>query len=119
MVLVVLGAIGWILTGIIVVAASGSVAIAGLTVMGILFIVLGLVYLAVARGLLKGAPRTRMVVVMVAALQLLLAVLGWVITADQYQNGRSSGTGSGNLAIFTLIVLFLPKVREFFGRHAV
>lgn len=118
-VLVVLGAIGWILTGVIFMTTTGSLVVAGVTAIGIVYILLGLAYLVVARGLLNGDPRARMVVIVVASLQLVFAVIGWLVTTNQLQNGRSSGTGSGLLALVILIVLFLPKVREFFGHRAV
>lgn len=118
-VLVVLGAIGWVLTGILTITLSGDVAPAGITVLGIIFVLLGLAYLAVAKGLLDGNPRARMIVLVVAALQILFAIIGLFASSEDLQNGRSSGGGSGVLAVIIIIVLFLPKVREFFGRRTV
>lgn len=110
--LVVLGAIGWILTGIIAMGAFG-----GISVAGIVFVLLGLVYLAVAKGLLDGNPLARTVVVVVAVLQIVWAAVSWILTDVQYENGRGSSTGSAVLAIIILVVLFTPKAKEFFHQN--
>ena len=110
--LVVLGAIGWILEGIVVLSAFGGFQIAGLVC-----ILLGVVYLAVAKGLLDGNPMSRTVVAVVAVLQIIWAVVSWIITDHEYQSSRSSSTGSAVLAVVILLVLFSPKATAFFDRR--
>jgi hypothetical protein len=112
-VLVILGAIGWILDGIVILTAFGA-----FQIVGVVCILLGLVYLAVARGLLEGNPVSRSVVAVVAVVQIVWAVVGWILTADEYENNRSSSTGSAVLAVIILIVLFTPKATAFFDRRS-
>jgi hypothetical protein len=110
--LVVLGAIGWIVEGIIVLTAFG-----GFQIAGVICILLGVVYLAVAKGLLQGNPMSRSVVAVVAALQIVWAVVSWIVSGSEYQDGRSSATGSAVLAVIILVVLFTPKATAFFDRR--
>lgn len=111
--LVVLGAIGWIVEGIVVLGSF-----AAFQIVGVICVLLGLVYLAVAKGLLDGNPMSRSVVAVVAVLQIVWAVVSWIITDHEYQNSRSSATGSAVLAVIILFVLFSPKATAFFERRS-
>lgn len=112
-VLVVLAALGWIADGIVVLGTYG-----GFQIAGVICTLLGLVYLAVAKGLLDGNPLSRSVVAVVAVLQIVWAVVSWLVTDHEYQNSRSSATGSAVLAIIILFVLFTPKATAFFERRS-
>lgn len=112
-VLVVLAALGWIADGIVVLGTYG-----GFQIAGVICMLLGLVYLAVAKGLLDGNPLSRSVVAVVAVLQIVWAVVSWLVTDHEYQNSRSSATGSAVLAIIILFVLFTPKATAFFERRS-
>lgn len=112
-VLVVLAALGWIADGIVVLGTYG-----GFQIAGVICMLLGLVYLAVAKGLLDGNPLSRSVVAVVAVLQIVWAVVSWIVTDHEYQNSRSSATGSAVLAIIILFVLFTPKATAFFERRS-
>ncbi|GGM12500.1 hypothetical protein [Nakamurella endophytica] len=112
-VLVVLGAIGFFVTGIVAMSAHG-----GVSVVGVLMILLGLVYLAVAKGLADGNRLACAVVTVVAVLQILATVLGWILRDQQYQDSRGPGTGSAVVAVVILICLYTPKASAYFQRSA-
>jgi hypothetical protein len=109
-VLVVLSGIGDIIAGIIAISASG-------TGSGVLAIVIGLVYLAVAKGLLDGRNWARMVTAVVAAVNLLFAVLAMVNGGGSTSQGPS--IGNGVLGLIILVILFTPKANEFFGSRSI
>jgi peptidoglycan biosynthesis protein MviN/MurJ (putative lipid II flippase) len=109
-VLVVLEGIGSILTGIVAMSASGT---AG----GIIQIIVGLVYLAVAKGLLDGRNWARITTAVVAAINLLFAILAIVNSGGSNSQGPSIGTGV--LGLIILAVLFSPKANAFFGSREV
>lgn len=109
-VLVVLSGIGDIIAGIIAISASG-------TGSGVVAIVIGLVYLAVAKGLLDGRNWARMVAAVVAAVNLLFAILAMVNGGGSASQGPS--IGSGVLGLIILVILFTPKANEFFGSRSI
>jgi hypothetical protein len=109
-VLVVLSGIGDIIAGIIAISSSG-------TGSGVVAIVIGLVYLAVAKGLLDGRNWARMVAAVVAAVNLLFAILAMVNGGGSASQGPS--IGSGVLGLIILVILFTPKANEFFGSRSI
>ncbi len=109
-VLTVIGGIGSIIAGIIAVTATG-VAWAG-----ILFIVLGLIYLAVAKGLADGNNTARLIVAVVSVIQIGSAVLTW-ISSDNNQT-RNSALGSAIVSLVILLILYSPRANAFFGSRS-
>ncbi len=109
-VLVVIGGVIAIITGIVAFSAVGT-----FTWAGVIPIVLGLVYLAVAKGLLDGNPAARIVVAVVTVLQLLAAIVS--LSGEGTAMQRSSAVGSVIFPILILVVLFLPASNAFFGRR--
>ncbi len=108
-VLVVLSGIGDIIAGIVAISASGTGA-------GVLSIVIGLVYLAVAKGLLDGRNWARMVTAVVAAVNLLFAILAVINGGGSTSQGPS--IGNGVLGLVILVILFTPKANAFFGSRS-
>ncbi len=109
-VLVVLTGIVSILSGIIAITAAGSIA-------GGVAIVIGLVYLAVSKGLLDGRNWARVTVGVVSAVNVLLAVIT-IINTDS-TGTRQSAIGSGIFGLIVLAILFSPKANAFFGSRSV
>lgn len=107
-VLVVLDGIASILAGIVAWTAAGAVAV------GLVALLVGLVYLGVAKGLLDGRNWARMVTAVVAAVNVLFAILALVNTTDT----RSSTIGTGVFGLIILAILFTPKANEFFGSRS-
>jgi hypothetical protein len=107
-VLTVISGIGSIIAGIIALIASG-----GLVWAWIILIVIGLIYLAVAKGLSDGHPLSRFIVAAVSALQLVFAVFT-IINTDN-STSRSSAIGTAVFALLILLILFSPKANAFFG----
>ena len=105
-VLVVLQGIGSIIAGIIAISASGMAA-------GAVLIVVGLIYLAVAKGLLDGRNWARLTAAVVAAVNLLLGVLAIINSGGSSNQGSTVGTAVLGLVI--LAILFSPKANAFFG----
>ncbi|MDQ6895379.1 MAG: hypothetical protein M3171_02035 [Actinomycetota bacterium] len=108
-VLVVLQGIGSIIAGIIAISASGMAA-------GAVLIVVGLIYLAVAKGLLDGRNWARLTAAVVAAVNLLLGVLAIINSGGSSNQGSTVGTGVLGLVI--LAILFSPKANAFFGSRS-
>ncbi len=108
-VLVVLQGIGSIIAGIIAISASGMAA-------GAVLIVVGLIYLAVAKGLLDGRNWARLTAAVVAAVNLLLGVLAIINSGGSSNQGSTIGTGVLGLVI--LVILFSPKANAFFGSRS-
>ncbi len=108
-VLVVLQGIGSIVSGIIAISASGTGA-------GIIPIIVGLVYLAVAKGLLDGRNWARIVTAVAAAVNVLFAILAIVNSAGSTNSGSAVGTGI--LGVIILVILFTPKANAFFGTRS-
>ncbi len=108
-VLVVLEGIGSILAGIVGITASGTAA-------GVVLIVVGLVYLAVAKGLLDGRNWARVTTAVVAALNLLFAIMAIINSGGSSNQGSTIGTGVLGLVI--LVILFSPKANAFFGSRS-
>lgn len=108
-VLVVLQGIGSIIAGIIAISASGMAA-------GAVLIVVGLIYLAVAKGLLDGRSWARLTAAVVAAVNLLLGVLAIINSGGSSNQGSTIGTGVLGLVI--LVILFSPKANAFFGSRS-
>ncbi|MGS0684970.1 hypothetical protein ACVBEQ_07430 [Nakamurella sp. GG22] len=109
-VLTVIGGIGSIIAGIIAVTATG-VAWAG-----ILFIVLGLIYLAVAKGLADGNNTARLIVAVVSVIQIGSAVLTW-ISSDNNQT-RNSALGSAIVSLVILLILYSSRANAFFASRS-
>lgn len=111
-VLVVLTVIGGalsILAGIIALMAAG-----GFVAPGLIFILLGLIYLAVAKGLADGNPLSRTIVAVVSAIQIIYAVLQ--IFSTDNTNIRNSAIGTAVFSIIILAILYSPRANAFFTR---
>lgn len=109
-VLVVLTGIGSILVGIVAMTTAGAVAA------GVAALVIGLVYLGVAKGLLDGRNWARVTTAVVAAVNLILAILT-IINSDN-PSTRSSSIGTGVFGLVILAILFSPKANAFFGSQS-
>jgi hypothetical protein len=108
-VLVVLGGIASVIAGVIALVASGFLPA------GLILIVVGLAYLAVARGLASGNNVARAVVAVVSALQVVFAVVA-LFQSDG--DARGSSIGSGVVGLIVLLILFSPHANRFFGSRA-
>ncbi|MGI8415552.1 MAG: hypothetical protein ACR2P2_04975 [Nakamurella sp.] len=100
-VLVLLGGIGWVVTGIVAMSTFG-----GINVAGIFAIILGLIYFAVAKGLANGNPIARTIVTIVAVLQVAWAIFDLVMANNA--GNRNSAVVSGVVGLLILVVLFSP-----------
>ncbi|MET0865804.1 MAG: hypothetical protein ABWZ98_15850 [Nakamurella sp.] len=110
-VLTVIGGIGSIISGIIALTVAGGLAWAGVILIG-----LGAIYLAVAKGLADGNPLSRLIVAVVALLQVVVAVFTMIGT-DSSQI-RNSAIGSAIVGVILLLILFSPKANAFFGSRS-
>ena len=84
-------------------------------VIGIAYIVLGIVQVAVARGLLRGDPRSR--TVMTFAIILSFVTSSFALRAGG--NPRALSTFDVVVAVIVLVVLYTPRANAFFTRGAV
>lgn len=109
-VLTVIGGIGSIIAGIIAVTATG------IAWAGILFIVLGLIYLAVAKGLADGNNTARLIVAVVSVIQIGSAIITW-ISSDNNQT-RNSALGSAIVSLIILLILYSPRANSFFSSRS-
>jgi heme/copper-type cytochrome/quinol oxidase subunit 4 len=110
-VLTVIGGIVSIIGGIIAMIAFG-----GFLIAGVFLIVLGLIYLAVAKGLADGNSLSRMIVAIVSVIQIAFAIYAFVASND---NGtRNSALGSAIVGLIILLILFSPRANEFFGSRS-
>ena len=97
-------------TGIDVDGMTGGVVIA----LAILAILVGVVYLAVAKGLSDGNPVSRTIVAIVTVINL----VGNVYTAfARTDNSRTSAIGGIIFGVIVLAILYSPKANEFFADH--
>jgi hypothetical protein len=110
-VLTVLGGIVSIIAGVIAMIAVGSVVSAGVVLVG-----LGLIYLAVAKGLSDGNGWARAVVAVVSFLQVVFAVLTIFRTDDG--STRNSAISTAVFGLVILLILYSPKANEFFGSRS-
>ena len=110
-VLTVIGGIGSIMTGIIALTVAG-----GLDWAGIILIALGVIYLAVAKGLADGNPLSRIIVAVVALLQVVVAV--YTIMGTESSQTRNSAIGSAVVGVILLLILFSPKANAFFDSRS-
>jgi hypothetical protein len=111
--LVVLVVIAGILSIITAFVAFG---VSGLAVAAAFPLILGLVYLGVAKGLADGRNWARMVTGVVAAVEVLFAILAIVNSGGSTNEGPSIGSGVFGLVI--LGILFSPKANAFFGSQS-
>lgn len=110
-VLVVIMGIGSILAGIISITVAGSAAA------GAVAIVIGLVYLGVAKGLLDGRNWARVTAGVVSAVNVLFAVVT-IINTDS-SGTRQSAIVTAVFGLIILAILFSPKANAFFGSRSV
>src|SRR3954451_7110273 len=101
-VLTVIGGIGSIFTGIVAFMVAGSLAWAGAW-----FVIVGLVYLAVAKGLANGNNASRLIVAVVSVLQIIFSIFAWV-AADANQT-KNSAIGSAVVSLIILLILYSPR----------
>jgi hypothetical protein len=89
----------------------------GLTwrLVGIVYLIVGVVELAVARGLLRGNPTARIVFAVTMAVNLIVS-LGAAISSD---TSRGLSFVDVVLVIVALVILYTPKANAFFGRRPV
>jgi hypothetical protein len=110
-VLTVIGGIVSIGVGIIAMVIFGSFFSPGL-----IPIVLGLIYLAVAKGLADGNDLSRIVVAIVSGLQIVFAIIN-LFTVDD-NGARNSPIGSAVVSLIILAILYSPKANAFFGSRS-
>jgi heme/copper-type cytochrome/quinol oxidase subunit 4 len=110
-VLTVIGGIVSIVGGIIAMVAFG-----GFQVAGVILVVLGLIYLAVAKGLADGNSLSRAIVAIVSVIQIAFAIYQFVASDDN--NTRNSALGSAIVGLIILLILFSAKANEFFGSRS-
>lgn len=106
-VLTVVGGLAAILAGVM-----GLIAVSGFTAGGGLFILLGLIYLAVAKGLADGNPLSRTIVAAVSVVQVVVAVATMINTDDS--GTRSSAISSLVFGAIILAILYSPSANAFF-----
>lgn len=109
-VLTVIGGISALTTGIIAVIAAGTVLSAGLV-----FIILGLVYLAVAKGLADGNSIARIVIAVVSVVQIAVAIFSITRSDD---TSSASPVTSAVVSALILLILFSPKANAFFAARS-
>lgn len=113
----ILGLIGGVL--LLIVGIGSGAGVDGMSTgvviaLAILTIIVGVIYLAVAKGLSLGNPVSRTIVAIVTVIHL----VGNVITAvSRTDNTRSSAIGSIILGVIVLAILYSPKANEFFAGH--
>lgn len=111
----ILGLIGGVL--LLIVGIGSGAGVDGMSTgvviaLAILTIIVGVIYLAVAKGLSLGNPVSRTIVAIVTVIHL----VGNVITAvSRTDNTRSSAIGSIILGVIVLAILYSPKANEFFA----
>ncbi len=88
---------------------TGSVAL----ILGIGAIIVGLIYLLVARGLSSGSNVARIIVTVVSLLNIAGGI--WVVIS-QTGNARSSAFGTIVFGALILVILYTPKANAFFDR---
>ncbi|MEO7236295.1 MAG: hypothetical protein ABIW80_13095 [Lapillicoccus sp.] len=82
-------------------------------VLGIAFLVIGIVEVSVARGLFQGSSRARSIVAFVIAFD--IAVSTFALTAGN--NPRALSFTDILFAIVIIVILYTPKANAFFGAH--
>ena len=108
--LTVIAGIVAIIAGVIAMIAEGTFLGAGLV-----SVVIGLIYLAVAKGLADGDGLYPAIVAIVSVLQIawvvyrMIAVAGW---------SQEDGIGSAVVSLIILLILFSPKANEFFASRS-
>ncbi|MEP6632400.1 MAG: hypothetical protein ABJA89_18155 [Lapillicoccus sp.] len=80
-------------------------------VLGIAFLVIGIVQVSVARGLFQGSSRARSIVAFVIAFD--IAVSTFALTAGN--NPRALSFTDILFAIVIIVILYTPKANAFFG----
>ncbi len=123
-VLVVISGILYVISGIIALIAyagsGGSGAAIELTdnqrlvvlITGIVILLVGIIELAVARGLFRGSNGARIIV----AILNVLTIVSGLFAAFQSGNQRGTSIGQVIIAIIVLALLYSPKANEFFSR---
>lgn len=109
--LIVILGVSDVLVGIVAMTAVKEVDLSG-----IVLIALGLVYLAVAKGLIDGRNWARIVAAAGAALQVVLAIIK-IFTADSSSRASAVDT-AGIVGIIILAILFSAKANAFFGSQS-
>lgn len=108
-VFIVLSGISSVLTAVLLFSMS-PVAIP----VAVFSLVVGLIYFAVAKGLLDGNPTARIVVAVVNVVQAVVAI-ATIIGADSSSTLQSSSVRSLIFAVVILAILFSPAANAFFG----
>lgn len=80
---------------------------------GIGYLIVGVVELAVARGLLRGNPRARIIFTVAMVANLVLSVAG----ATTSGTSRGVSFVSVVVVIIAIVILYTPKANAFFGRR--
>ena len=109
-VLTVLGGIGNLMTGIMALMISNGSVFAG-----VVFIVLGLVYLAVAKGLADGNKLSRTVVAVVSVLNIAVTIFALFVPNN---GNRGTVVGSGIVSLIILLILYSRKSNAFFDSRS-
>lgn len=121
LVLVVISGVLSILGGIIIVVAHNSSEVIAETGsssiglwLGILAIIVGLVYLAVAKGLGSGNNGSRLLVAIVSVINI---AAGLYVALTQTGNATYSGWSSVFWGVVILAILYSPSANAFFARR--
>ena len=120
-VLTIISGVFAIIIGVVAILGRNNVTVEGsgqqstsgaLLAIGVVGIILGLIYLAVARGLAHGNNGSRILVIIVAALQLISA-------AYSFFAGGNKGSDLLSIIIPALIIIFLntAAAKAFFARR--
>ena len=122
LVLVVISGVLSILGGIVIVLARNNAEVVAATDgsstvglwLGILAIVVGLLYLAVAKGLASGNNGSRVVVAVVSVINI---AAGLYVALTQHGNAVYSGWSSVFWGVVILAILYSPSANAFFARR--
>lgn len=90
--------------------SSTGMGSAGLVVFGIVQLLLGLLYIYLARGLSRGDARARLITIVINILVIVSGVFGFILPGNQ----RGTSLVQVVLAIISLVILFTPRAKEFF-----
>ena len=90
----------------------------GLTLIELMVsVVIGLIYLAVAKGLADGNSVSRAIVAIVSVLQIAWVVYRMIAVDSQF-GVKGAGIGSVVVSLIILLILFSPRANEFFASRS-
>jgi hypothetical protein len=77
-------------------------------------LLIGIIQLAVARGLFRGSNGARIIVAVINV----LTIIAGIFAAFQPGNQRGTSVGQVVIAIIVLALLYSPRANEFFARKS-